>query len=536
VTFSARSFGCALGACVVVLLAGCGGGGGGGDSSPVPPPTQPSYVPTGKGAAGEAMAVLWEWPWSDVAVACETTLSAASYGAVLVSAPNEHAVIRGFPWTQRYQPVSYRLERTRSGTAGEFGAMVDRCRRAGVEVLIDAVINHMAADSGINAQGSAGNAYQKYEYPAVPYQRADFHPACGVSNYQDANNVQNCELLGLPDLDTGAASVRRKIADYLIAVSQLGVRGFRIDAAKHIAPTELDAIVGLVNAAAVAAGRARPYFFLEVINNAAEAVTAQQYFGVGYASGGASDLTEFQATYAVSDAFLKRNGRNLAGLATFGAGLLPADKALTFVANHDTERGSLIAIDDGAAYRLAQVFLLAHPYGYPAVHSGYAFSRATQAERERGPYSDAGGATQRIFPDGGGATIWQGESGCAPGAALAAFRWTCDHATYAGMVALRRYAAGAPLAQWQSSGPNQIAFARAGKAFVAINREDAATTAGALQTTLPAGRYCDVAGGSFDPAARRCSGPVIAVGADGIALVAVPGQAAVALHGGARLD
>ncbi|CAF5009262.1 unnamed protein product, partial [Rotaria socialis] len=48
-----------------------------------------------------------------------------------VSPPNEHALIDGRPWWQRYQPVSYKLQ-SRSGTEAEFIDMVDRCNKAGV--------------------------------------------------------------------------------------------------------------------------------------------------------------------------------------------------------------------------------------------------------------------------------------------------------------------------------------------------------------------------------------------------------------------
>jgi len=48
-----------------------------------------------------------------------------------VSPPNEHALIDGRPWWQRYQPVSYKLN-SRSGTEAEFISMVKRCNSAGV--------------------------------------------------------------------------------------------------------------------------------------------------------------------------------------------------------------------------------------------------------------------------------------------------------------------------------------------------------------------------------------------------------------------
>ena len=49
-----------------------------------------------------------------------------------VSPPNEHKVIGGRPWWERYQPISYKLD-SRSGSSGEFEDMVRRCNAVGVK-------------------------------------------------------------------------------------------------------------------------------------------------------------------------------------------------------------------------------------------------------------------------------------------------------------------------------------------------------------------------------------------------------------------
>src|SRR5690606_18107816 len=55
-------------------------------------------------------------------------------------------------------------------------------------------------------------------------------------------------------------------------------------------------------------------------------------------------------------------------------GYLASDDAIVFVDNHDTERnGETLSQADGDAYLLANVFLLAQPYGAPVLYSGYAF-------------------------------------------------------------------------------------------------------------------------------------------------------------------
>jgi alpha-amylase len=517
---------------LAAALAACGSGGGGGGGAA--PPPAPVYRPTGRAAAGDVFVHLFEWRWADIARECETWLGPRGFKGVQVSPPSEHGVFAAsaYPWWQRYQTVSYRLDQSRSGTLAEFADMVGRCRAAGVEIYADAVINHMTAGAGT---GSAGSVYTKYAYPDVPWTAADFHAPCSIVSYQDARQVQDCELVGLADLRTENEAVRARIADYLVALHALGVAGFRIDAAKHMPAADLDAILARVNAAATSAGRALPYVFLEVINNPNEAVTAAQYYGVGYASGGASDITEFQYGYRVRDAFLGRNGTALAALQNVHASLLPGDKAVVFTDNHDTQRGDAVhyasTFDSAPIYELAVVYTLAQPHGVVSLMSSYGFDRATQAGRDGGP-PGANGVTQSTF-DAGGASLCTGVLGT-----VQAGQWICEHrrAAIAQMVGFRRVAAGAPVSNWTQIGgfPNRIAFARTGLGFVALNRDAVATAAQSVQTTLPAGSYCNVAIDTFT-APGSCSGMAVQVDAAGAALITVPPRGAVALHVNARL-
>ncbi len=117
--------------------------------------------------------------------------------------------------------------------------MVDTCAAAGVQVIADAVVNHMTSGSGT---GTGGTAYSKYDYPGT-YRDADFHTCRhDISDYTDRDDVQNCELVGLADLDTGSEKVRGALAGYLDDLRSLGVAGFRIDAAKHMAASDLAAV------------------------------------------------------------------------------------------------------------------------------------------------------------------------------------------------------------------------------------------------------------------------------------------------------
>lgn len=501
-------------ACAVTLgLVACGGGGGGDYATR--PVLDATYRASGHAAAGDVFVHLFEWPWNAVASECETQLGPNGVKAVQISPPQED--IERSEWWSRYQPVSYNISLSRSGTEAEFVAMVNRCKAAGVDIYVDAVINHMTAGSGI---GRNGTAYAKYSYPGL-FGPADFHPGCSIWNYQDAANVQDCELLGLADLNTGLPSVQQRIADYLLGLARLGVAGFRIDAAKHIQPVELDGILTIVNQTLQNEGRSLPYYFAEVIDNGGEAVKAHDYFGLAYSSAGAADITEFKFR-GTAYKFLGTGGQKLSQLNPGGLPgsqfsesawrLMPADKAVVFLENHDTQRAGGISYRDASSYRLANIWMLAQPYGYPSVLSSYAFDINTQAGRDGGPPVAGPGCAASLET----ATIGQ---------------WVCEHrdSSIARMIQFRQSVAGTPQSNWWDNGANAIAFSRGDKGFVAINNETYQVTFSVYTGLLP-GNYCDViAGGS---SAGVCAGTKVSVGAGGTATFVMPAHAAVVLQTG----
>ena len=122
--------------------------------------------------------------------------------------------------------------------------MVNRCNAAGVKVIADLVINHMSG-RGSSGSGTGGSGYNgdSQDYPGVPFSNLDFHqPYCEIQNYGNADEVRNCYLVALNDLDGGKDYVRGKIADYINDLVNIGVMGFRVDASKHMWPGDLEGI------------------------------------------------------------------------------------------------------------------------------------------------------------------------------------------------------------------------------------------------------------------------------------------------------
>ncbi|WP_052865731.1 alpha-amylase [Streptomyces niger] len=423
----------------------------------------------------DVTAELFEWRYDSVARECKDTLGPAGYGYVEVSPATEH--IQGGQWWTSYQPVSYKIA-GRLGDRTAFKNMVDTCHAAGVKVVADAVINHMTSGSGT---GTGGSSYSKYTYPGI-YQPQDADDCTAqVSNYQDRWNVQHCELVGMADLDTGEPYVRSRIAQYLNDLLSLGVDGFRIDAAKHMPAEDLAAIKGQLSNPGV-------YWKQEAIYGAGEAVSPSEYLGNG-------DVQEFRYGRDLKRVF---QNEKLAYLKNFGEGwgYMASGKSGVFVDNWDTERnGSTLNYKNGADYTLANVFMLAWPYGSPDVHSGYEFS-----DNDAGPPN--GGTVDACWQDG----------------------WKCQHKwpEIKSMVALRNTAAGTAVTNWWDNGNDAIAFGRGAKAYVAINHEgsDLSRT---FQSSLPAGNYCDIQ-----------SGRTVTVDGSGRFTATLAPNTALALHTGAR--
>ncbi|KAF9045781.1 glycoside hydrolase [Hymenopellis radicata] len=446
----------------------------------------PRLVPRAPSGSKTVIIQMFEWTWDSVALECTNFIGPAGYGFVQVSPPAEH--ITGSAWWTDYQPVSYILTSKR-GSRSQFANMVTTCHAAGVNVIADTILNHMAGiDSGT---GVAGSSFTHYDYPGI-YQTQDFHH-CGLTNgddivdYSSRAQVQTCELVNLADLATDTEYVRGRLATYVNDLLSLGVDGLRLDAAKHIASGDIANILSRLNTT--------PYITQEVIFGAGEAVQPSEYVSNG-------DVQEFRYTWTLQNAF--SNG-DISGLQNLDSnGWVSGSTANVFVANHDTERGgsSLNYKSSSNTYVTATIFSLAHPYGTPSILSGYEFSD-----------NDAGA------PNGGAGTC-SGTGG--------ANGWLCQHrwVAFTGMVGFRNTVGSATLNNWVSPQSSQIAFGRGSAGFVAINNADSAWSA-TFMTSLAAGTYCDVISGTSS--SGSCTGSSFTV-SGGSFSATVPARSAIAIH------
>ncbi|XP_038066969.1 alpha-amylase 4N-like [Patiria miniata] len=459
---------------------------------------------------------LFEWKWKDIANECENWLGPHGFAGVQVSPPNENIKLEPERhWYERYQPIGYGLD-TRSGNENEFKDMVNRCFKVGVRIYVDAVINHMAA----NTPDGSG----PYDFWRVPYSELDFNypqgkcPTPSGIDYSNVDSIRNCDLKGLKDLDLGKDYVRGKIAEYLNRLIDMGVAGFRFDAAKHMWPGDLQPIYNRLKNLNTNFGfpsNARPFVVQEVIDQGGEAVSAWEYLNIGR-------VTEFNYGIKLAEGFYKKNP--LKSFQNFGEawGFIPDYNSLVFVDNHDNQRGhggggGIITHKDSRRYKMANAFMLAHPYGLTRVMSSFAFSDPNSS-----PPKDAAGNI--ISP------IFYADNTCGNG-------WVCEHRwrQIKNMVDFRRVTVSQAFANWWDNGFYQIAFGRGNKGFIVINNEDFSLSQ-TLQTGLPSGTYCNIILGDFNNG--KCTGPTVYVDSNGFAKFDIAGSGnddpVVAIHVGAK--
>ena len=489
-----------------------------------------------KPAATDVTMIAFQQSWKTIGDECTKTYGPEGVKYVQVSPPQES--IQGTQWWTVYQPVSYKLD-SRFGTEDEFKTMISQCKAVGVRIVADVVLNHTTGHdvSWVDDQyGVAGTEYNgSYgRYPGIgiyQYEESgnnhqyglpsgDFHTcksnvSDNISDYTNADEVWNCRLSTMWDINTGSDRVQNIQAEYLAHLWEDGVRGFRIDSAKHMDPNDIASIKRkFMTKAGITDERSFPWS-QEVIyhNGESEKFAPERYEKNG-------QVTEFSYAYSL----LKDFNGSITNLKNITSDLLDdADNATVFVSNWDTARGSeTLKPVSGARYELANAFMLGYDYGHPKILSDYAFNESTQYDDGVKDSTDT--TVPKISMDGVCATqkdptqMEYGDWNCQQ-------RWT----SIRGMIKFHNAVNGTSVSNWQESGSNDIAFERVdangkSKGLLALNNtlqeHDVDYT-----TSLPDGEYCNVY------ASRTCSQTVTVSG--GHAKATIGKRSAIAIYAGA---
>ncbi len=245
-------------------------------------------------------------------------------------------------WWARYQPVDYAVIEGR-GSEQDLKDLISIAHGCKIRVIADVVLNHMANM----------DEYKDLHYPQ--FSPADFHDRCGIG-YDDGNrNTEvNCWLGDLPDLDQTQANVKTIHKAHLQKLLDLGIDGFRLDAAKHMSIETVQEYIGYINENS----HNKTWNYLEVISD--HDTQAEHYSGV-------AATTDFVLYDSMKKAF--SYGGDLRSLRLPHA--VNDSRSVTFGRNHDTisqlnDKAINPYAEPSDSY-LATAYILARESGTPLV-------------------------------------------------------------------------------------------------------------------------------------------------------------------------
>ncbi|XP_075234463.1 alpha-amylase-related protein-like isoform X2 [Lycorma delicatula] len=231
------------------------------------------------------------WSYTDIESECSRYRN--TYGAILVSPITEHCMEDS--WDERYNVLSYTIN-NESGTEEEFINMVKNCNLNKVRIIVDVVINNMSKD------GLQNCPVKDKSYPQTLcelcgelhplYEKSNFHGTCTIQPLDYKNNadkVRQCELKGRHDLILVEKNgkVNNEVVMFLTKLIIFGVAGFRVLAADHIDPMELNKLYSLLPTLRVEYDfppRSRPFILNDVFDpfhDKSWAIHAQDYVRKG---------------------------------------------------------------------------------------------------------------------------------------------------------------------------------------------------------------------------------------------------------------
>ena len=270
-------------------------------------------------------------PWDTIRESL-AAVADAGYDAIQVPPAQRSKRTWADPEPRGYQPIDHLDFTSVFGTETEYQAMIEEAHEQGLNVIADAVMNHMA--EGVNF-----DVFPHFDWD-------DFHHGGRIRDDQDEWELENRDLEGLPDLRQESQRVRDHLESYVQKYADLGVDGIRWDAVKHMPA----------------------WFFRDYANPWAEArglytIGEVLHGSVSYCEDSLDtgmSVMDYPLYFTMREKAFDSDG-DLSTLDDAGLVALHPRRTVTFVSNHDSPPPE--------NEMLAYAYILTYE-GYPRVYSG----------------------------------------------------------------------------------------------------------------------------------------------------------------------
>ena len=113
-------------------------------------------------------------------------------------------VVTNYPGSYHgYHATNWETYNSNFGSKQDLIDFVNAAHSKGIWVMVDVVANHV---------GPVGTNYSQ----VYPFNQAShYHSTCQISNWNDQNQVENCRLADLPDLDQSNSYVREYLKNWV---------------------------------------------------------------------------------------------------------------------------------------------------------------------------------------------------------------------------------------------------------------------------------------------------------------------------------
>ena len=292
---------------------------------------------------GSAILHCFNWSYNEIKAALPD-IAAAGYTAVQTSPvqqPKDYDPAwtdSSGQWWKLYQPLGLRIAPDGTswlGTADELAALCSEADTYGIKVIVDIVANHLANN------GADGGTYANLSVDVDDdMKNADYYHT--YTNFiSDTNRLTMTQYhMNMPDLNTGNSYVQQSTLGLLKACVDLGVDGFRFDAAKHIElPTDDAAFAS--------------DFWPVVLNGVSDYADGELFFYGEILGGAGTDISNYTRYMAVTDNAtgnaarenaVSKNARGLANYVYY-KGAEPKNCVL-WAESHDTYMDGTASVSD----------------------------------------------------------------------------------------------------------------------------------------------------------------------------------------------